>query len=395
MNQKLTSKQGIQKANQPVILQKYNGQDLELFKDTDNWYPWQKRFYKYFFTDLGDINDNKREILWIFDEDRNSGKSSFLKYLYYHHADKLETVTYINGPELKRNIINSGPRKLYLIDLSHLNLNQANFDEIGLLSVIEELKNGFIVSSDTNQSSLLMESPHIVLFSNSNQHSFVSSNLKTFEIKDKNLVHMPQHAIQRKTIQTQKNLLSVKNVKKSRNLFTRSANILKKAFSVLEFSSHTVTKTVGFTKGLAKYIIVLLVLDKLNFLDLEQLGLDKLRKLKLASLGQLVSSIRKLIGEKKGDEPYVPLEDQDPELPFTIYVKQDDKTGKHSDDGKVPIVIPSHLAAFVTFVKSKSGRKFVGSLISRLMRSESEEEAMNKLAESLMTECEKNENEED
>ena len=147
---------------------------MQLFNDTNNWFPWQKELYQYIFTQTGEVKSGPPEILWIVDKKGNSGKSSFLKFLYYHYAKEVITFTYTNASQLKKSILDFGPKNLYLIDLSHL--NERNVDEIELLSVIQEINNGVIIFSHTNQLNLFMNTPYVVLFSSfiSSQDSFVA-----------------------------------------------------------------------------------------------------------------------------------------------------------------------------------------------------------------------------
>ena len=240
-----------------ITFKKYDGHDLQLFNNTNNWFPWQKTIYNSIFTDIGEINTKPREVFWIFDQDGKSGKSSFSKYLYYHHSDKLKILTYTKGLELKTSIINSSPKKLYLIDLSHL--NGQTFDKIELLSLIDELKDGFVISSDN--SSLLMDRPYIVLFSNFifQPNSFGAQHWKTFEIENKTLKNIPKHASQGHKIQTQKKMAAAKNEKKLRYLYHIIKSIIQKTLSTLNFSG----QTISFSKQLAEFILILLVLDKI------------------------------------------------------------------------------------------------------------------------------------
>ena len=104
---------------EPFIFGEYNEEDLKVFNNTDNWFPWQKEVSSWFFTTTGEIKPARhREILAIFDESGNSGKSSFFKFLYYHRAKDIGRLSYGTSSQLATSLVNIGPKKLYIIDLA-------------------------------------------------------------------------------------------------------------------------------------------------------------------------------------------------------------------------------------------------------------------------------------
>ena len=108
-----------------------------------------------------------RKIVFIYDEKGNSGKSSFYKYLYYYHAEDMRRITYGTASQLRTSLINIGPKKIYLIDLTRSKEKQD--EPLDLLSAIKDLKGGVVSSSMYMYGSgttMLMDIPHIVVSSN-------------------------------------------------------------------------------------------------------------------------------------------------------------------------------------------------------------------------------------
>jgi hypothetical protein len=163
---KLKEKKSLKLVNEPTVFEGYSGKDLEVFKNKENWYPWQKEVYKKLFHESGEIKTpDPRHIITLFDEEGNSGKSSFFKYLYFHHSDDIGRITYGTASQLRSSIINIGVKKIYIIDLTR---SKSKHDsEIDLLSAIEDLKNG-VVSSNMYGSgnTLLMDIPNIIISAN-------------------------------------------------------------------------------------------------------------------------------------------------------------------------------------------------------------------------------------
>lgn len=87
---------------EPTIFDGYSAKDLEVFKNKDNWYPWQKEIYQKLFFNTDTIREpNPREIIALYDKDGNAGKSSFFKYLFYYHSDEIGRVTYGTSSQLR------------------------------------------------------------------------------------------------------------------------------------------------------------------------------------------------------------------------------------------------------------------------------------------------------
>ena len=97
---------------------KYNAKDIEVLFDRKNWHKWQVKLYDLIFNKQGRIlpADN-RKIIFIEDPKGNSGKSSFLKYLYYKYKNEIGLITEGTSTQLKRSIVVQGAKKICCVDL--------------------------------------------------------------------------------------------------------------------------------------------------------------------------------------------------------------------------------------------------------------------------------------
>ena len=146
--------------------EEYKGNDLEILNDRDSWFPWQSTIADKIFvqdTFTCSIADD-REILWIEDTEGCTGKSKFTKFICSTNDDIIK-LPFGTSSQLRSAVINAGPRKVYAIDIPRT--VGEDDDLTALLSVIEDIKNGFVVSSMYGKyQDLMMEPPHVLVFSN-------------------------------------------------------------------------------------------------------------------------------------------------------------------------------------------------------------------------------------
>lgn len=144
----------------------YNGNDLIHFNDFDNFFPWQQKIYSRILSSDGNIRiaDN-RKIISIIDIEGKKGKSSFIKFLCFKNPIEICKVSYGLSSQLRSAAIAAGSKKCYIIDLPRTKGSNDKIED--LLSVIEEIKNGFVTSPMYGKSStLMMEPPFVIVFSN-------------------------------------------------------------------------------------------------------------------------------------------------------------------------------------------------------------------------------------
>lgn len=130
----------------------YRGQDLPI-----QLWAWQQQV-----KDIVLQAADSRVIHWLYDNDGNSGKSMFAKYMMYHH-DML-TLTYGNAKDLTNLVFTNADKPAYFFDLTRAKPRE--FGTTDLYSTMESIKNGYIVNQKYATGVLMMMPPHIVVFSN-------------------------------------------------------------------------------------------------------------------------------------------------------------------------------------------------------------------------------------
>ena len=145
---------------------RYKGRDIEQFKDRNNWYEWQTELYDLLYNKNGKIKEaDDREILFIKDMAGNSGKSSFIKWLYLNSNDEIGFLTDGTASQLKASIANMGVKKAYIIDLPRTENSKESIQ--GLMIACEMLKNGVIASNMYGaRKTVVMCNPWVILTGN-------------------------------------------------------------------------------------------------------------------------------------------------------------------------------------------------------------------------------------
>lgn len=162
---KSESRVGEQHSSEERTLE-YNGDDIGFLDDKENRYPWQQEIINQLVDedsfDLKPADD--RTIVWIYDPAGNNGKSKFVKW-FYCRFNYITKISFGTANQLRSALISVGAKKVYFIDIPR---TLGPDDSItAILSAIEDLKNGFITSSFYGKgTTLLMDPPHIIVFSN-------------------------------------------------------------------------------------------------------------------------------------------------------------------------------------------------------------------------------------
>jgi len=157
-------------------LLRYNGEDINMLGEKENRYPWQQNLIEVLFTkDETDIKTpDDRTIIWVTDPKGNTGKSKFVKYLCFNYPNCVK-VSFGTATQLRSALVSVGQKKLYFIDIPR---TLGEDDSIkSLISALEDLKNGYVVSTMYGKhSALLMNPPSIVVFSNKHAPKDMMSN---------------------------------------------------------------------------------------------------------------------------------------------------------------------------------------------------------------------------
>lgn len=158
------------------LLTQYNASDLKIFDNSATWYPWQKSLMEILFNkDLTLTEPNDRTIIWVQDLMGNSGKSKLVKHICYNYPEETCKLAFGSSTQLRSACIAAGPRKLYFVDVPRTLGKDDDISEI--ISVIEDIKNGFVVSSMYGKyQQLMFDPPHIVVFANIHCPSGTLSN---------------------------------------------------------------------------------------------------------------------------------------------------------------------------------------------------------------------------
>lgn len=128
----------------------YEEDDLDL-PTIDDLYDWQ-------LTILSIIKEkpDKRKIYWIWESQGNMGKTTFCKYLSYHHGavpleGKKNDILYC-AAEFKS--------KIYVWDL------ERSMEDYVSYGAIEKIKNGYYMCAKYESKPVVRASPHIFIFAN-------------------------------------------------------------------------------------------------------------------------------------------------------------------------------------------------------------------------------------
>lgn len=144
----------------------YSGKDISVLDEKESRFPWQDAIINKLFDDgTSSIKvADDRSIIWVTCLHGGTGKSKLVKWCCYHFDDIVK-ISFGTSSQLRSALIAAGPRRIYFVDIPR---TLGSDDSIySLMSALEDLKNGYIVSSmyGKNQS-LLLDPPHIVVFSN-------------------------------------------------------------------------------------------------------------------------------------------------------------------------------------------------------------------------------------
>jgi hypothetical protein len=176
----------------------YSNADIAFLVDKGSRFPWQNDLINEIVVPSGmhfKAADDRR-IFWITDKQGCTGKSKFTKFmcLYYRNTIK---VPFGTSTQMRSAIIDAGPQQLYFIDIPR---TLGHDDDMqALYSLIEDLKNGFVVSSMYGKNRRIMfDPPHIIVFTNRNcpRESLSSDRWIEKEItKDKEFIEPNPYAV--------------------------------------------------------------------------------------------------------------------------------------------------------------------------------------------------------
>lgn len=153
----------------------YDGSDIKMLDEEDARFPWQQKLINFIIdeTTSNIKTPDDRTIVWITDSSGNTGKSKLVKWCCINF-NSIVKISFGTSSQLRSALIAAGPRDVYFVDIPR---TLGSDDSIqSLMSALEDLKNGYIVSSMYGKcESLIINPPHIVVFSNKECPEFMMS----------------------------------------------------------------------------------------------------------------------------------------------------------------------------------------------------------------------------
>lgn len=154
----------------------YSGEDLPR-----DLIPWQENLRRYLLSPV-----NNREVIVAVDESGGAGKTTFCKFMAFHHRAGI--LSYGRANDLLYNVTQmSQIPTIMLVDLT-----RAKPDEIGdneLWAAIEQIKNGLVVCNKYKSVTITFAPPHVVVFCNYKPNPNVLSsdrwNVTAMSVRDR------------------------------------------------------------------------------------------------------------------------------------------------------------------------------------------------------------------
>lgn len=140
--------------------------DIDRLNNRERAYEWQNTLFDYFIepNSRNLKKPDNRTIHWVFDKRGNTGKSLWVKYMCFTYLHCVK-ISFNTASQLRKGIAKLGKKHMYIIDIPRTVARDDSMDD--MLTVIEDLKNGHITSTMYGEySELLMNSPHVIIFSN-------------------------------------------------------------------------------------------------------------------------------------------------------------------------------------------------------------------------------------
>lgn len=124
----------------------------------EKWYPVQ-----HWLQSLYDQKPDSRKIIWIFDAQGCKGKSAWALWLAASRPNDVTYFNWINAKDGTAQIATAPAKKAYIFDLER---NCPAVDKGEFYALLEQLKNGYVISTKYMGARLLMPVPHVFVLAN-------------------------------------------------------------------------------------------------------------------------------------------------------------------------------------------------------------------------------------
>jgi hypothetical protein len=148
----------------------YSGKDIEILNNRKNWFPWQTQIYNLLFFGDGTVRPaTSRTVVFIYDPVGLSGKSLYWKWLSYKYSQQ-EVIGYLalaSSSQLRSALQSCRNRQIYICDIPRSLSAEDTKQVASLMGVVEDIKNGLLISHMYGRHSLLyQDSSHVIVSSN-------------------------------------------------------------------------------------------------------------------------------------------------------------------------------------------------------------------------------------
>lgn len=130
----------------------YLGQDLPV-----TLWKWQRELWE----EIQGV-PHPRKIIFVVNRRGNIGKSTFAKWLFFHHG--ILTLPFGTAKDLANLVSKFQGKSAYIFDLARTRPKTESFDDV--YSTLEAIKNGYVVNLKYETSAFAMAKPHVIVFSN-------------------------------------------------------------------------------------------------------------------------------------------------------------------------------------------------------------------------------------
>lgn len=143
--------------------------------DETSFYPWQKSL-----TSIIESEPNNRDIIWIYEEEGNVGKTAYAKWAWQELCACVFKAG-ISKSDLVNLLMKEAITECIILDIARSKSHIFDY------SILEEIKDGFIQTGKYEGGTKMFNSPHVIIFSNEapNIDKLSKDRWKIYKINEK------------------------------------------------------------------------------------------------------------------------------------------------------------------------------------------------------------------